>query len=113
MAKLRHISIAVPDVESAAVFYEKTFDLECVRKTEKTIWLSDGTVNLTLTPTESFKGTDKEGYVGIDHLGFVVDSKEEAGRKLEENGGRSADGKCYDPHGIMVNLNDKYWVGSK
>jgi catechol 2,3-dioxygenase-like lactoylglutathione lyase family enzyme len=113
MAKLRHISISVPDIESAALFYEKTFDLECVKRTDRTVWLSDGTVNLTLTPTGNFKGTEKEGYVGIDHLGFVVDSKEETGRRLEENGGRAADGRCYDPDGIMVNVNDKYWLGSK
>ena len=113
MAKLRHVSMAVPDVESAAQFYQKTFDLECVKKTERSIWLSDDTVNLTLTPTESFKGTDKEGFVGIDHLGFVVDDKQDTGRKLVENGGRAADGRCWDPNGIMVNVNDKYWLGSK
>ncbi len=113
MAKLRHVSMAVPDVESAAQFYQKTFDLECVKKTERSICLSDGTINLTLTPTKSFDGTDKEGFVGIDHLGFVVDDKEDTGRKLTENGGRAADGRCWDPNGIMVNVNDKYWPGSK
>jgi catechol 2,3-dioxygenase-like lactoylglutathione lyase family enzyme len=44
MAKLRHIAMAVPDLEAAAAFYEKTFELERVKQTKKRIYLSDGTV---------------------------------------------------------------------
>ena len=113
MAKLRHISMSVPDVEATARFYEQSFAMERVKQTERSVFLSDGTINLTLTPTASFNGTDKEGFVGLDHLGFVVDDKEEAARTVTKNGGRAADGRCWDPNGIMVNVNDKYWDGSK
>ena len=34
MAKLRHIAIAVPDVEKSAQFYEKVFELERVGTTD-------------------------------------------------------------------------------
>ena len=113
MDKLRHISMSVPDVEAAAKFYQDTFGLECVRTTESSVWLSDGTVNFVLTPTANFDGTDMEGFVGIDHFGFVVEDKEAAKKKVTDNGGRAADGKCWDPNGVMVNVNDKYWLGSK
>jgi methylmalonyl-CoA/ethylmalonyl-CoA epimerase len=113
MDKLRHISIAVPDVQAAASFYERTFGLERVKESMRTICLSDGTINLTLTPPMDLTSTDCRDFVGIHHLGFVVEDKDATGRKIAENGGRSADGKCWDSNDIMVNLSDKYWVGSK
>lgn len=105
MDKLRHISMAVPDVEAAAAFYEKTFGMERVKTSARTVCLSDGTVNLTLTPPV-------DGHVGLDHLGFVVDDTEKAAETIRANGGRASDGKCWDANGIMVNVSDKYWVGS-
>ena len=30
MAKLRHVAVTVPDLESAAQFYEKTFEMSLV-----------------------------------------------------------------------------------
>lgn len=106
MDKLRHISMAVSDVEAAAGFYEKAFGMERVKTGPRNICLSDGTINLTITPPV-------DGLTGLDHLGFVVDDKEEAAERIRANGGRAADGKCWDVNGIMVNVNDKYWVGSK
>ncbi len=106
MDKLRHISMAVPDVEAAAAFYEKTFGMERVKAGSKNICLSDGTINLTLTPPV-------DGKVGIDHLGFVVADKEKAAEAIRANGGRAEGTKCWDANGIMVNVADKYWVGSK
>jgi catechol 2,3-dioxygenase-like lactoylglutathione lyase family enzyme len=113
MAELRHISMSVPDVEAAAKFYEDSFELERVKTTDTSIWLSDGTINFVLTPTSNFDGTDMEGFIGIDHFGFVVKDKDTAKQKITDNGGRAAEGKCYDPNGVMVNVNDKYWLGSK
>jgi predicted enzyme related to lactoylglutathione lyase len=113
MDKLRHISIAVPDIAAAATFYENTFGLERVKDTGRSICLSDGTINVTLTPPTDLTSTDCKGFVGIHHLGFVVTDKEETNKKISQNGGRSSDGKCWDPNDIMVNISDKDWVGSK
>ncbi|HEX9741397.1 MAG TPA: VOC family protein [Nitrospiraceae bacterium] len=113
MDKLRHISMSVKDIQAAALFYEKTFGLERVKESERSICLSDGTINLTLTPPADLTSTDCKDFVGIHHLGFVVDDKEGAAERLIENGGRASDGRCWDPNGIMVNVSDKYWVGSK
>ena len=113
MGKLRHISIAVPEIQSAALFYEKTFGLTRVKDGKGSICLSDGTINLTLTPPMDLKSTDCKDFVGVHHLGFVVDDKTASSKELVENGGQSSDGKCWDPNKIMVNLSDTYWVGSK
>ncbi len=124
MAKLRHIAMAVPDLETAAAFYEKTFDLERVKQTKKRIYLSDGTMNLTLLPSDDLVGDDRDGFVGLHHLGFVVDDTEGSERKLTENGGKvvetpndyvalNADRKYWDPNGVMVDISETYWVGSK
>ncbi len=124
MAKLRHIAMAVPDMETAAAFYEKTFDLERVKQTKRRIYLSDGTINLTLMPSNDRAGDDREGFVGIHHLGFVVDDTGGSERKLTENGGKivdtpssyvseNAERKYWDPNGIMVDISETFWVGSK
>ncbi len=113
MDKLRHISRAVPDVQKASSFYEKTFGLERVKESERSICLSDGVINVTLTRPMDLTSTDCKDFVGIHHLGFVVKDKDEAAKKIIENGGRVGDGKCWDPNEIMVNISDKDWVGSK
>ena len=124
MAKLRHIAMSVPDMEQAAQFYEKTFDLERTKQTKRRIYLSDGTINLTLMPSSDLVGDDREGYVGLHHLGFVVDNTEGSENKLAENGGKivdtpkdyvgvNAERKYWDPNGIMVDISETYWIGSK
>ena len=124
MAKLRHIAMSVPDMEKAAVFYEKTFDLERIKQTKRRIYLSDGTINLTLMPSTDLVGDDREGYVGLHHLGFVVNNTERSENRLAENGGKivetpkdyvgvNAERKYWDPNGVMVDISETYWVGSK
>lgn len=113
MDKLRHISIAVPDIEAAAAFYESSFGLERVKQSDKNICLSDGTVNITLTLPSDLASTDCKKFVGVHHLGFVAEDKEATKQRMQENGGRIDGSKCYDPNEIIVNISDKYWVGSK
>jgi catechol 2,3-dioxygenase-like lactoylglutathione lyase family enzyme len=124
MAKLRHIAMAVPDLEAAAAFYEKTFELERVKQTKLRIYLSDGTMNLTLLPSDDLAGDAREGFVGLHHLGFVVEDTEATEGRLAENGGcivetpssyqaLNAERKYWDPNGVMVDISKTYWVGSK
>jgi len=124
MAKLRHIAMAVPDLEAAAAFYEKTFELERVKQTKMRIYLSDGTMNLTLLPSDDLAGDTREGFVGLHHLGFVVEDTEATEGRLTDNGGRivetrrdyqalNAERKYWDPNGVMVDIAKTYWVGSK
>ena len=124
MAKLRHIAMAVPDLEAAATFYEKTFELERVKQTKLRIYRSDGTINLTLLPSDDLAGDAREGFVGLHHLGFVVDDTEATEGRLADNGGRivetkrgyqalNAERKYWDPNGVMIDISKNYWVGSK
>lgn len=124
MAKLRHIAVAVPDLEKAAAFYENSFGLERVRQTKKRIYLTDGTINLTLLPSDDLAGDPRKGFVGLHHLGFVVDDVKETGARIEANAGKpvdppsdyvaeNAERKYWDPHGIMLDVATTYWVGSK
>ena len=48
MAKLRHIGVTVPDMEAAAQFYEKTFEMNRVFESPIVIMLSDGIVSLAI-----------------------------------------------------------------
>ena len=48
MAKLRHIAIAVRDLEEAAKFYEEAFGLERVRQSDVAVMMSDGVVSLAI-----------------------------------------------------------------
>ncbi len=124
MAKLRHIAIAVPDLEKAAAFYENAFGLERVRQTRTRINLSDGTVNLTLLPHDDLAGDPRTEFVGLHHFGVTVDDVAETVEKIEANGGRrvalpedrvaaNSECKCWDPNGVMVDISATDWVGSK
>lgn len=118
MAKLRHIAVTVPDLETAATFYEKTFGMERVREDEIAIMLSDGVVSLAIL---KFKSDEQAGdergkdFHGIHHMGFVVDDIVASQSTIEENGGNyhmrlpnTPDGaseiKFRDPNGVVFDI---------
>ncbi|HUC61232.1 MAG TPA: VOC family protein [Alphaproteobacteria bacterium] len=134
--KLRHIALSVPDIEVAAQFYEKTFGFKRMKKvkTEKyghAIGLSDGVVNLTLLyfPTDESAGDERgKDYIGIHHIGFIVDDIEAASKEVLKNGGRLQNAKdandkdkhrqegfelkCRDPNGVVFDVSHN-WIGTK
>lgn len=118
MAKLRHIAVTVPDMEEAATFYEKTFEMERVFESGIVIMLSDGTISLAIL---KFKSDEQAGdergkdFHGLHHMGFVVDDIGESSEAIEENGGKyhmrlpdSAEGateiKFRDPNGVVFDI---------
>lgn len=127
MAKLRHLALQVPDLEKAAAFYEKAFELERVHEAQSPIgnavMLSDGVMNLTLLHFPDGKGGQINGpdWAGLHHFGFVVDDVEETGRRIEENGGRffmqipddyagvDAETKYKDPNGVVFDVAEHDW----
>ena len=131
MAKLRHIALSVPDIEAAAKFYIDTFGMQRVNLAITPygdgLSLSDGTVNLTLLKvhTEDAAGDERgKDFVGLHHMGFVVDDLEASSARIETNGGhfhRELKGgggvdferKFRDPNGIVFDISHKGWVGSK
>lgn len=132
MAKLRHIAIAVPDPEKAAVFYQRVFGMERVGCTDSPlatgVYLSDGTVNLALLHYKNDESAGLErgkGFVGTHHFGFIVDDLDDARRDIEGAGGQFFldlpehkdtlyyEQKFRDPDGIIFDISQKGWVGTK
>ena len=129
MAKLRHIAISVPDIEKSAKFYEETFGLKRVNLAITPygdgLSLSDGVINLTLLHfhTEDAAGDERgKDFVGIHHMGFIVDDLEQMSEKIKTNGGsfhRELKGgggvdferKFRDPDGVVFDISHKGWVG--
>src|SRR5687767_3868110 len=91
MAKLRHIAIATKDADATAEFYKNAFEMKELHRIDHelgyAIVLSDGTMNFTVV---RFKGMDQLGkgsdFVGLHHIGFLVDDVDKASEKLESLG---------------------------
>ncbi len=125
--QLRHIAIAVPDVERAANFYQESFGMERVSQSGIAIRLSDGTVNLTLLnfPTDADAGDERgKDYVGLHHMGIWVDDLDAAQTEIEKNGGKyhamegaapieNAERKFRDPFGVVFDISTHGWDGAK
>jgi len=119
MAKLRHIAIAVEDVEKTAQFYEKSFDLRRVNVFPNSVLLSDGVMSLAILDVKRNKNAPNAA-VGLHHIGFQIDDIDAAGAQVEANGGKffgsivdstaSSGGKTerkyYDPNGIRLDVSN-------
>lgn len=132
MAKLRHVALAVQDIEKAARFYCDTFEMEVVGETESPIasglYLSDGTVCLALLnyKTDEAAGAERgKDYVGIHHFGFWCDDLDGQAATINGNGGEYFmdlplekdslyyEAKYRDPDGIVFDITQNGWVGAK
>lgn len=131
MAKLRHIAICVNDVEKAAEFYGKVFELDRIAEVDAEfasgVYLSDGVVNLALLKYKTDQVADPgkgKGFVGTHHFGFWVDNLDKTRQVIEKHGGklfydnpeqREAiyyEMKFKDPDGIIFDISDKGWAGT-
>ncbi|TMR01095.1 VOC family protein [Actinomadura soli] len=131
VAKLRHIAIAVNDLEAASRFYQETFEMVVAGETESPIasgvYLTDGTVCLALLnyKTDEAAGLERgKEYVGVHHFGFWCDDLDEQGKLIEANGGRFFmdlplakdslyyEAKYRDPDGVIFDISENGWVGA-
>ena len=119
MAKLRHLALSVKDLEESAKFYENAFGMERVRQSNVAIMLSDGVVSLALLHLRSNDNApDERGpdYIGMHHLGFLVDDVPAASRAVEAAGGTyhgqifnvgtgpESERKYRDPNGVVIDV---------
>jgi catechol 2,3-dioxygenase-like lactoylglutathione lyase family enzyme len=128
MAKLRHIAITVPDPWKAAEFYMKAFGLKKVGETDwanaRGVYLSDGTINIALLhyKTDEAAGWRGRGFVGVHHVGFLVDDVDASRRAIEAAGGKHWSGeaidgggfyevKFHDPDGLVFDITENGWAG--
>lgn len=129
MARLRHIAVVVKDLEAAARFYEKVFDLKrvCEEHNEmgSGVYLSDGVINLALLKYKGKTGSgleDAASFVGAHHFGFQVDDVDAMSKRIEAAGGtffftlgKSKDEanfemKFKDPDGVIFDISQKGWL---
>lgn len=131
MARLRHIAVVVKDLEKAAAFYEKVFELKRVGEEHlemgSGIYLTDGVINLALLKYKSETGSglkDAAGFVGAHHFGFQVDDLTEAQKRIEAAGGKfffdlgndaekeNFERKFKDPDGVIFDISKHGWQGT-
>lgn len=114
MARLRHIAIAVPDIQATARFYETSFGMQRVRESDVAVMLSDGVVSLAII--DSMKNPNAENRSGLHHMGFLVDDLATAAEQVERSGGTyfsqikgvgegpQSERKYRDPNGIDFDI---------
>jgi predicted enzyme related to lactoylglutathione lyase len=127
-ARIRHIALAVKDIDATADFYEQAFGLKRSPKSEgPTAWrvyMSDGEVNLALLQYKSEVGSGLKNpseFVGIHHFGFQCDDLAAQQKRIEAAGGKfffdlgdpdddDFERKFKDPNGIIFDVNWKGWT---
>jgi methylmalonyl-CoA/ethylmalonyl-CoA epimerase len=126
-AKLRHLAISTKDPEATAEFYKQAFGLREVGRTDSElatgVYLTDGTVNIAVL---NFRNRDQLGrgldYVGLHHIGWVVDDLDDAGQRLEDLGAGCFmprpdnpttffEVKHRGPDGVVLDISDHAWLG--
>jgi catechol-2,3-dioxygenase len=82
MRKLRHIAIVTLDPTKLAKFYGEVFDMKIVHQSQNgSTFMTDGTITLALLKNKA------EGKpVGLNHIGFHVDSRNDVGEQIKEWG---------------------------
>ena len=119
MAKLRHLALSVKDLEASAKFYEDAFGMTRVRQSKVAIMMSDGVMSLALLHLRSNDNApDERGpdYIGLHHMGFLVESVPTSSEAVAAAGGtyhgqimNVGDGpdferKYRDPNGIVIDV---------
>jgi len=114
MGKLRHIAIAVPDIQATAKFYESSFEMKRVRESDVAVMLSDGFMSLAII--DSNKNANANNRTGLHHFGILVEDLDQSATRIESNGGTyfgqiknigggpQSERKYRDPNGIDFDI---------
>ena len=110
---LRHVALNVRDPQASKAFYRECFGMSVVWEPDPdNVYLSSGPDNLAL------HRSDAKGPGALDHMGFIVESREDVDRlaaQFRERGVTIAqavkdhrDGSrsfyCLDPDGISIQI---------
>lgn len=107
---VRLLAVQVPDLDEACAFYQSQFDLAVVgRESDGSVRLSDGTVTLLLTKTQT---RPKEG---VQYFGIQVSDLAACKKRLQESSvavSENANGEIQlsDPEGNRVVVSQSGWV---
>ena len=89
MGKLRHIAIAVPNIDDSAKFYEQAFGMTRVRQSVSSVMLTDGVISLAILDNKT--SHEAIGHNGLHHFGFIADNVDETAANAEKGGAVYAD----------------------
>ena len=120
MARIRHLAILTEDVEKLVKFYTNSFGLEIVDGIGTATYLTDGHLNLAIIPIGPEREIEGDQLqVGINHLGFEVESVEAVVPVCKEWGAatdtekrppnREAEYRVHDPDGNPIDLSQHGW----
>lgn len=126
-ARLKHVAICTKDPDATAEFFQRFFDLDLVERNDvgeyRYVFLTDGDLNLALldfkteAAARAFNVEGGPSFVGVHHIGFMVDDpavvlarlKASQARVVEPPAEPGRDGvhfefKVFDPNGILVDV---------
>ena len=125
-AKLRHLALATTDPDATAEFYKKAFGMREVTRNDGELargyMLTDGTINLAILQFKSDQLGKGMDYVGLHHMGFVVEDLDQASQELESLGAPCFmpkpdksmsffEVKHRGPDGVVLDISDHAWPG--
>jgi catechol 2,3-dioxygenase-like lactoylglutathione lyase family enzyme len=128
MAKIKHIAVATQDPEKTAQFYKDVFGMREIARINSPgatgFHLTDGDINFAVLKF-------KNDQTGLHHIGFEVDSIEEADKKLTIAGAPirddindalglgkgqpahvNAEVKYSAPDGVIIDISETGWAGT-
>lgn len=138
MPKIKHIAIATQDADATAKFYIEVFGMKEIAKIDNPnttgYYLSDGDLNLAILnfKNDQVAGVERgQGWSGLHHIGFQVESLEDIAAKLAAAGSQPRDDinqalgvgygrprhsnvevKYTAPDGVTVDVSETGWVGT-
>jgi len=139
MALIKHIAIATQDADKTAKFYTEVFGLKEIAKLNSAnaegYYLSDGNINLAILNFKNDQVSGPEygqGFSGIHHIGFEVESLEEIAEKLQAANSKpredinqalgvgmggaahaNVEVKYDGPNGEIIDVSQTGWVGTR
>ena len=135
MAKIKHIALTTNDPAKVAAFYKEALGLQEIRRSpDGHVFLTDGYINMAIlnwkTENDADVGAHGPNYSGIHHIGFQVDSLDEACEKIERVQGkrltqkegldkamaagahRNYEMKWAGPDGVVFDISHTGWDGT-
>ncbi len=138
MPKIKHIAIATQDADKTAKYYIDVFGLKEIAKLDSPgasgYYLSDGDINVAILNFKNDQVAGAEygqGYSGLHHIGFEVESLEEIAERMSAANSKPRDDinqalalgmdghrhanvevKYGGPDGVIIDVSETGWVGT-
>ncbi|MCZ6874829.1 MAG: VOC family protein [bacterium] len=140
MSKIKHIAFATQDADKTAKFYIDVFGMKEIAKLDSPgasgYYLSDGNINVAILnfKNDAVAGAEHgQGFSGLHHIGFEVESLEEIAERMatanakprddinqalalgmqgRPHGHSNVEVKYGGPDGVIIDVSETGWVGT-